>query len=243
MAIKNRTGQDLWFDPNKMLPGEMAVSTDAKRVYVAFAPGDVREFAFKDQIPIVGDITPDKLQEAVNNYLNENPVHAGATEKEAKQIELNRQNIENLSQSNTELQRTVDEMNGKLSHIGMIIHSTTLDTMEKVIAIYGGTTWEKIEGMFLLGANDKYKVNSTGGEEEHFLTIDELPSHGHPVTNHQGEQIYHDYIGGNDELIRISSGYNVSGRSNPYYASNIGGSQPHNNMPPYKAVYIWERVE
>lgn len=23
---------------------------------------------------------------------------------------------------------------------------------------------------------------------------------------------------------------------------NIGGSQPHNNMPPYLAVYMWKRI-
>ena len=117
MAIKNRTGQDLWFDPNKMLPGEMAVSTDAKRVYVAFAPGDAREVAFKDQIPIVGDVTPDKLQEAVNNYLNENPVHAGATEEEVKQIELNRQNIEANDEAIKEVGKEVEKTNTNVAQL------------------------------------------------------------------------------------------------------------------------------
>lgn len=117
MAIQNRIGQDLWFDPNKMLPGEIAVSTDAKRVYMAFAPGDVREFAFKDQIPIVGDVTPDKLQEAVNNYLNENPVHAGATEEEAKQIELNRKNIVANDEAIKEVSLELKETNSNVSQL------------------------------------------------------------------------------------------------------------------------------
>lgn len=233
MAIKNRTGQDSWFDPNKMLPGEIAVSTDAKRVYMAFAPGDVREFAFKDQIPIVGDVMPDKLQEAVNNYLNENPVHAGATEEEANQIELNRKNIENLSQNNKELHDAVEEVSGKLSHIGMIIHSTTLDTMEKVIAIYGGETWEKIEGMFLLGASSDYEVNSTGGEKNHTLTIDEMPSHNHGIP--------HGYLGTTPAEINVS--YSNTMKTGTYQpTTSTGVNQPHNNMPPYKAVYIWERT-
>jgi len=27
-----------------------------------------------------------------------------------------------------------------------------------------------------------------------------------------------------------------------YSTSKVGGNQPHENMPPYKAVYIWERT-
>ena len=95
MAIQQRRGADADFDSNKMLPGEFAVTTDGTRkAYAAFAPGDVREIAFKDQVPIVGNITPAEVQTAVDNYLAENPVQAGATEEQAKQIELNRQNIE-----------------------------------------------------------------------------------------------------------------------------------------------------
>lgn len=95
MAIQNRRGADADFDSHKMLPGEFAVTTDGTRkAYAAFAPGDVREIAFKDQVPIVGNITPAEVQTAVDNYLAENPVQAGATEEQAKQIELNRKNIE-----------------------------------------------------------------------------------------------------------------------------------------------------
>ena len=118
MSIQNRRGKDADFDANKMLPGELAVTTDGTRkVYAAFAPGDVREFAFKDQIPIVGDVTPDKLQEAVNNYLNENPVHAGATEEEAKQIELNRKNIEANDEAIQKVGEEVEKTNTNVAQL------------------------------------------------------------------------------------------------------------------------------
>ena len=95
MAIQQRRGADADFDSNKMLPGEFAVTTDGTRkAYAAFAPGDVREIAFKDQVPIVGNITPAEVQNAVNTYLTENPVQAGATEEQATQIERNRKNSE-----------------------------------------------------------------------------------------------------------------------------------------------------
>ena len=118
------------------------------------------------------------------------------------------------------------------SHVGMIIQSTTLDTEAKVIAIYGGTTWTKIEGRFLLGASEDYAVNSTGGEATHTLTIDEMPAHTHNYTRlwpNGGK-----YWGNPD-------GSNWLG-SNTVSTTSTGGGQAHNNMPPYKAVYIWERI-
>lgn len=47
---------------------------------------------------------------------------------------------------------------GKLwqkSYVGMIIHSTTLESEEAVKAMYGGKKWEKVGGQFLIG--DDYK--------------------------------------------------------------------------------------
>ena len=44
-----------------------------------------------------------------------------------------------------------------------------------------------------------------------------------------------------------SGGYNINGTAGGGLGqgsstSSVGGSQPHNNMPPYKSVYIWERT-
>ena len=63
------------------------------------------------------------------------------------------------------------------SHVGMIVQSTTLDTEEKVINVYGGTAWTQIEGKMLLGASESHAVNTTGGAETHKLSTAELPSH------------------------------------------------------------------
>ena len=121
-----------------------------------------------------------------------------------------------------------------LSHIGMIIHSTTLDTEAKVKAIYGGTTWVKIEGQFLLGASATHAVNSTGGEETHTLTINEMPSHTHGANN--GATTF--VNGGSYDIAQTAGSRNYSYLSLGY----TGGGQAHNNMPPYKTVYIWERT-
>lgn len=56
MAIQQRRGANADFDANKMLPGELAVTTDGTRkVYAAFAPGDVKELASKEDVQEVVD--------------------------------------------------------------------------------------------------------------------------------------------------------------------------------------------
>ena len=103
-------------------------------------------------------------------------------------------------------------------------------------SLFGGT-WESIGGRFLLGADAIYTAGSTGGEAAHTLTVDEMPSHNHGV-------------GLNDSGSTTSSGLSQL-YTNTYrtYSDTIGemilktgGSKPHNNMPPYLAVYMWKRV-
>ena len=77
-------------------------------------------------------------------------------------------------------------------------------------------------------------IGSTGGEEMHTLTIEEMPSHVHQLAFFEGES------GG---LGAAALGRNTL----PFDFANdrigtSGGSQPHNNMPPYIAVNIWKRV-
>lgn len=75
---------------------------------------------------------------------------------------------------------------GTMSHIGMIIHSTTLDTEEKVIEMYGGKKWERIIGKFLLGADETHDVNTTGGFSDSVV-----PAHRHGVINNEVKTNYH----------------------------------------------------
>lgn len=123
------------------------------------------------------------------------------------------------------------------SHIGMIIHSTTLDTMAKVIEIYGGTTWIQHSGYVLRGATSGVTANSavkTGGADTHTLTVNEMPSHGHNLPAYN--------VGGNYTMININADF-PSSKAIYYGATqSTGGGQAHNNLPSYKSVYIWERT-
>lgn len=135
------------------------------------------------------------------------------------------------------------------SHIGQIIISTTLNTQAKVIEQYGGTSWTQIQGRFLLGASSAYPVNATGGEKEHTLSIDEMPEHNHGFN---GGFTFSWGVGGLSNQVNIPSAEAIAGQptSNSLTTSQtdwnktaaMGNGQPHNNMPPYKAVYIWERT-
>ena len=96
-----------------------------------------------------------------------------------------------------------------------------------------GTSWEQLQGRMLLGASGTYPVGSEGGEAQHKLTVAEMPAHKHEV--HMG------YGAGS-----LGSGWARVDDNNPSElwqgTFSTGGSQPHNNLPPYRAVYIWCRT-
>lgn len=116
--------------------------------------------------------------------------------------------------------------------------------------LFGGT-WEQIKDTFLLACGDTYSAGSTGGEAQHTLTIDEMPSHTHLeragnsfASPHGGSLLVDSSKDGKDtgfvfDLHNDSWGWATSKaiETNP-----TGGSRPHNNMPPYLSVYAWKRI-
>lgn len=100
-------------------------------------------------------------------------------------------------------------------------------------SLFGGT-WEQIEDVFLLGASATYPAGTTGGEAEVTLTVDEMPSHIHGFNGTSNIIVS---TGTSTYVVKYTAGENHSS-----YINATGGDQPHNNMPPYLAVYIWKRV-
>lgn len=121
------------------------------------------------------------------------------------------------------------------SYIGMIIHSRTLATEEQVKAFYGGSSWAKIEGKFLLGDAAAYPVGTNGGADTHTLSVNELPSHSHTLYGSPNSGAYN-AVSVNASLVGNTK-FAASGA-----VGYTGLGTPHNNMPPYRVVYIWERI-
>lgn len=93
-------------------------------------------------------------------------------------------------------------------------------------------TWEKIEGRFLLGSSSAYEAGATGGEENHTLTINEMPSHSHTISEGNGSP------GSQWSLDAVQCG----GRNTSMGTNSTGGGRAHNNMPPYIVVDMWRRT-
>ena len=118
--------------------------------------------------------------------------------------------------------------------------NTNIDPNE----MYGGT-WVRIKGKFIFGADDDtYPLGSEGGEAAHTLTVDEIPSHRHPMYFYnEGGNLAdgNDYVG--DRAVPFNQA--VGSRETHWHQmlqAETGGNQPHNNMPPYVAFYIWAKV-
>lgn len=107
-----------------------------------------------------------------------------------------------------------------------------------------GGTWVKIsEGHCLIQAGERYVLASTGGESKHKLTVDEMPKHAHPVVRNDGTKLsaWATDAGGGTVWYMPVDGNNTGGHLE-YMADFEGGSNEHNNMPPYLAVNIWKRT-
>lgn len=272
MAIQNRRGSYEDFDPNELLAGELAVvqdgdpaSSTGRALYVCFEPGVVKRIVdyddIGDEIGEAAGIYIDDMREVVTDAQTATSAANTATNDANTAAEAARQaaagDVSNKtvtfstpsSPSSLASGDSLATLIGKLqayvnsrSYVGMIIHSTTLNTMAKVIAQYGGTTWIQHSGYFLYGATSNVAANnaaSDGGEAVHTLTVEEMPSHRHDLIRQLQPPSY------NYGCVQASgsiSNSSVSGSGATQYTDYAGGGQAHNNVPPYKNVYIWERT-
>lgn len=103
MAIQHRRGADKDFDANKMLPGEIAVTTDGTRkVYAAFAAGDVKELvAAEDVEKYLGEYV---LDESLTD--NSKAAPAGVVGEKFKTVQ---QDIKKLKDDAVQLDETLTD--------------------------------------------------------------------------------------------------------------------------------------
>lgn len=108
-----------------------------------------------------------------------------------------------------------------------------------------GGTWSKIaEGQCLIQAGSNYTLGSTGGEATHFITVDELPSHQHDLSDWA---MSWKMTGANGEVnLGVSATSEAWTNNRGYFKSQTtkasGGGKSINIMQPYLAVNIWKRT-
>lgn len=103
--------------------------------------------------------------------------------------------------------------------------------------LFSGTTWEKLEGRFLLGSSSTYTNGATGGEATHTLTVKEMPNHKHSIS-------YPNAAGPEEAAIGYpaDSDINKSWGAEMCKTQGAGEGAAHNNMPPYLVVNMWKRT-
>lgn len=141
------------------------------------------------------------------------------------------------------IELTQDQLNAIIKQTLLAAHPVgsiyqSLDSTSPDV-LFGGT-WEKLENKFLLAAYDGCTAGNIGGEAEHTLTISEMPRHQiellDQATDSSNAFLADDQYWAHVERASKGTKYWWS------YSKPVGGSQPHNNMPPYVAVWTWKRT-
>lgn len=127
-----------------------------------------------------------------------------------------------------------------------------------------GGVWEAVEeGRVLIGANSSHPAGQKGGSATHTLSTSEIPSHSHSISlystgdhNHgtgigcwanlygfyQNSKAYGSTTNvdrNNSSLWLFDNGAHSHGNG---WTSYTGSGQAHENMQPYIAVHIWNRI-
>ena len=140
------------------------------------------------------------------------------------------------------------------------IYTSTIDVVPS--DLFGGTWASYGQGRVLIGAGTgtdsqgtpetmtfegrgESSDSDTGGEYNHTLTEDEMPSHGHPYNVTSSSTSSSGASGGfmTSTTSPAQSAFSdtVSGTIGEQIGGE-GGDSAHNNLPPYITVYMWERT-
>lgn len=98
--------------------------------------------------------------------------------------------------------------------------------------VFGFGTWTQIKDRFILAAGDTYPAASSGGEATVTLTVEQIPRHNHGLKMCKGTGNFYSPPWGDG----VEEAFPTT------VVQYAGGGQAHNNMPPYLAAYIWQRI-
>jgi hypothetical protein len=163
---------------------------------------------------------------------------------------------------------TADNLNTAIANAISSAVSTTLQKIYPVGAFYisesatnpatlfGFGTWELLTDRTLIGAGSTYSVGVQGGEATHTLTVAEMPSHYHETALFSNPDYTKYRVFGTgralNKVVSNPSSYSeyyltdsnetAEGNEQSALTNTNGSGSAHNNLPPYRAVYIFRRT-
>lgn len=121
----------------------------------------------------------------------------------------------------------------ELYPVGAIYLSTVATSPAE---LFGGT-WKRLEGRFLLGCSADYPAGTAGGAAKVTLTVAQMPTHAHQFS--RIPIVSNELTAGGNYYAEKST---AVGKLMAQNTETAGGGKAHTNMPPYLAVYAWERI-
>jgi hypothetical protein len=103
------------------------------------------------------------------------------------------------------------------------IYQSTVST--NPATLFGVGTWTALEDRFLIGESATYAAASTGGSADAIVVL-----HKHTVG--------YSTSSGNDAIVQSGA----TGQNGTVDTQTVGSSGTNANLPPYLAVYMWERT-
>jgi len=119
---------------------------------------------------------------------------------------------------------------------------------------FGFGTWSQTgQGRVLVGqgtSDQLFTAGVTGGESNHILVSNEMPSHTHTDSGHThtvGDGsgfVSGGATGSAASITQTGAAFKVNTNTTSGIAnlSNTGGGASHNNLQPYQVVYYWQRT-
>ena len=137
--------------------------------------------------------------------------------------------------NNQTLQSWIDGLKSDMINTIYPVNSLYFNDSETSPASLFGGDWERIEKKFILGHGSGNVLKGTGGEESHLLTQSEIPSL-FPIPFGSNTIQGSDYA----RILGLAIGL-TQYQDTWHVLINDGGSNAHNNMPPYYVSCIWRR--
>lgn len=147
-----------------------------------------------------------------------------------------------IGQSNPKLKNRIVDLIYPIGSIYMSVNNVSPQTL------FGGS-WEQIQDTFLLASGSTYSPGSTGGSATVTLTSAQsgVPAHSHKYQDYNTTYTLKttNRKPGTSTAVAYGTSLTAGGGATERTSSNntaANASQAHENMPPYLAVYMWERV-